>query len=179
MTDSPRQGELLEVYKLHAELADRVSQRREGANQRYITILTAMATVLVMSSRLGTGSLPSDVVLSLVAFFGATLSLSWVVVIRSYRQLNSGKFKALRDLETRIAYQFFQVEWDALGKGRDQTRYWKLTIVESWLPWIFFVLFIAVALLSFVPFAVVDCTCVRQALHSTGGALWPSGQAQT
>ena len=25
--------ELLEIYKLHAELADRVSQRREGANR--------------------------------------------------------------------------------------------------------------------------------------------------
>ena len=32
MTDSTR-NEMLEIYKLHAELADRVSQRREGANR--------------------------------------------------------------------------------------------------------------------------------------------------
>ena len=34
MTDSTR-NEMLEIYKLHAELADRVSQRREGANRLY------------------------------------------------------------------------------------------------------------------------------------------------
>ena len=28
--DQDRRQELLEIYKLHAELADRVSQRREG-----------------------------------------------------------------------------------------------------------------------------------------------------
>ena len=32
MTDSTR-NEMLGIYKLHAELADRVSQRREGANR--------------------------------------------------------------------------------------------------------------------------------------------------
>ena len=32
MKDS-EQNELLELYKLHTELADRVSQRREGANR--------------------------------------------------------------------------------------------------------------------------------------------------
>ena len=32
MSDSA-QNDLLEIYKLHSELADRVSQRREGANR--------------------------------------------------------------------------------------------------------------------------------------------------
>ena len=31
--------------------------------------------------------------------FGALVPLSWYVVIRSYRQLNSGKFLALHELE--------------------------------------------------------------------------------
>ncbi len=30
MNDSKRRSELIEIYKLHSELADRVSQRREG-----------------------------------------------------------------------------------------------------------------------------------------------------
>ena len=41
MTDST-QNEMLEIYKLHAELADRVSQRREGANRLYVSLLVGL-----------------------------------------------------------------------------------------------------------------------------------------
>ena len=62
------------------------------------------------------------------------LSASWYVVIRSYRQLNSAKFKALHELEEQLDYPFFKREWDFLEKGEKKNRYWKLTIVETFLP---------------------------------------------
>ena len=68
------------------------------------------------------------------------LSASWYIVIRSYRQLNSGKFLALQDLESHLSYPFFTKEWDLLGQGKKPSRYWKLTVVETGLPWIFFLL---------------------------------------
>lgn len=154
ITDADR-TELLEIYKLHAELADRVSQRREGANRLYVSVLAGMVTFLAVSIRFGVGDLPADVMLRSAGVFGALLSFSWFVVLRSYRQLNSGKFQALRDLETKLAYPFFTTEWDLL-----RNRYWKLTVVETGLPCIFCALFVALTALSFTVSENSTFTCV-------------------
>ena len=149
MTNDPDRNELLEIYKLHAELADRVSQRREGANRLYVSLLAGLAAFLAVLIRFGVGDVPVQVVLVSVGVVGTALSASWYVVLRSYRQLNTGKFRALHELEGKLAYPFFQREWDLLGEGEDRNRYWRLTIVEIGLPYIFFVLFVALLVFSF------------------------------
>ena len=154
MADEDR-TELLEIYKLHAQLADRVSQRREGANRLYVSVLAGMVTFLAVSIRFGVGDLPSDVMLQSAGVFGALLSFSWFVVLRSYRQLNSGKFKALHDLETQLAYPVFTTEWELL---RD--RYWQLTVVETGLPCIFCTLFVVLTALSFTVTGDSTVACV-------------------
>ena len=140
MKDETRQNEPLEIYKLHAELADRVSQRREGANRLYVSLLLGLIALLAALLRFGVGDLSPRVVLLAAGIVGAVLSASWYVVIRSYRQLNTGKFLALQELEQKLAYPFFEREWDLLGKGADRKRYWRLTVVETFLPAAFFVL---------------------------------------
>ena len=149
MTNDADRNELLEIYKLHAELADRVSQRREGANRLYVGLLAGLAAFLAVLIRFGVGDVPVQVVLVSVGVVGTALSASWYVVLRSYRQLNTGKFRALHELESKLAYPFFQREWDSLGEGEDRSRYWRLTIVEVGLPCIFLVLFIALLVFSF------------------------------
>lgn len=148
MTDQSKQNELLEIYKLHAEFAERVSQRREAANQRYVSMLVGLAAFLAVLLRFGDGEIPA-IALRLVSVLGVAISLSWCVVIRSYRQLNSGKFDALHELEKRLAYRFFKREWELLGEGRDFRRYWRLTVVETVLPWTFFVLSVLLFVWSF------------------------------
>lgn len=147
MTDS-RQNELLEIYKLHSELADRVSQRREGANRLYVSLLVGLVVFLAALLRFGIGDGPVKLVMCSTGAIGALLSVSWYVVIRSYRQLNSGKFKALHELEGRLAYPFFVREWELLAEGKDIGRYWKLTIVETFLPIIFCALFLGLMIFS-------------------------------
>ena len=141
---SENRNEILELYKLHAELADRVSQRREGANRLFVSLLTGLMVFLAALLRLGTGDLGADIVMGFFGVVGAALSAAWYVVIRSYRQLNTGKFKALHELEKKLPYPFFQREWDLLREGRDFRRYWRLTVVETSLPVIFFLLFVGV-----------------------------------
>ena len=136
--------ELLELYKLHAELADRVSQRREGANRLFVSLLTGLMVFLAALLRLGTGDLGANAVMVFFGLVGVMLSAAWFVVIRSYRQLNTGKFEALHELEQHIPYAFFQREWELLQEGRDFRRYWRLTVVETSLPIIFFLLFLGV-----------------------------------
>ena len=139
MTDYERR-ELFEIYKLHAESADRVSERRERAHRLYVTLFIGLALFLGALLQLGIDSEQVRIVLRLAGFAGMILSASWYVVGRSYRQLNSGKFKALHDLEKKLAYPFYTREWELLGEGKSVSRYWKLTVVESVLPIVFFLL---------------------------------------
>lgn len=138
--------EFLEIYKLHAELADRVSQRREGANRLHLSLLIGLALFAAALLRFGADGVSADGVLSWAGILGTVLAVSWYVVIRSYRQLNTGKFSALQDLESRLAYPFFTKEWELLGEGRKRRRYWKLTVVETALPCVFALLFAGLAI---------------------------------
>lgn len=133
--------ELLEIYKIHAELADRVSQRREGANRLYVSLLSIILALLAALLRYETGIIPVWTVLG-VAFLGMLLSALWFVTIQSYRQLNKGKFFTLHELEEKLAFPFFKREWKLLGEGKNKSRYRKLTTVESYLPIGFFLLFL-------------------------------------
>ena len=149
--DEDRQ-ELLEIYKLHAELADRVSQRREGANRLFVSLLTGTLIFLAAFLRYGTENIPIDAILTVVGVFGICLSASWYIIIRSYRQLNSGKFAALHELEEKLAYPFFTREWELLGETKPEmkiNRYWRLSVVETILPIIFAVLYIALMIIFF------------------------------
>ena len=142
--------ELLEIYKLHAELADRVSQRREGANRLYVSLLVGLVLFAAAILRFGTDGLSVDTVLFWTGTLGSILSVSWYIVIRSYRQLNTGKFNALQDMERQLAYPFFTKEWELLGEGKKRSRYWRLTVVETALPLVLFLLFIGLAIFAVV-----------------------------
>lgn len=142
--------ELLEIYKLHADLADRVSQRREGANRLYVSLLVGLVLFAAAILRFGTDGLSVDTVLFWTGALGSILAVSWYIVIRSYRQLNTGKFNALQDMERQLAYPFFTKEWELLGEGKKRSRYWRLTVVETALPLVLFLLFVGLAIFAAV-----------------------------
>ena len=146
--DKNRQ-ELLEIYKLHTELADRVSQRREGANRLFVSLLTGTLIFLAAFLRYGTETIPVGAILTAISIFGIFLSAAWYIIIRSYRQLNSGKFAALHELEEKLAYPFFKREWELLEEGKKRSRYWKLTIVETFLPIAFSILYVVLIIVYF------------------------------
>ena len=150
MTASGEQNERLEIYKLHAELADRVSQRREGANRLYVSLLVGLVVFLAALLRFGTGDASEQVVLCTIGAFGVLLSVSWLGVLHSYRQLNSEKFRVLHELEKELAFPFFTKEWDPAEEGEKSNRYWRLTKVERSLPIIFGLLFLGILVYSFI-----------------------------
>ncbi|MCS1408100.1 MAG: hypothetical protein M2R45_01270 [Verrucomicrobia subdivision 3 bacterium] len=142
--------ELLEIYKLHAELADRVSQRREGANRLYVSLLSVMVVFLAAFLRYRTGTISVQGILIAAGVLGMVLSASWFFIIRSYCQLNAGKFKALQKLEEMLVFAFFKCEWEILERGKNKNRYWRLTGVEKILPIGFFVASLLLILLAIV-----------------------------
>ena len=128
--------ELLEIYKLHAELADSVSKQRATTNRFYVLIFSGLA-VLFSAFLQRKDGVPLGWFMVGFGVFGMLLASAWYIIIRSYCQLNSGKFQVLLALEEKLAYPFFKREWKLLGEGKDSKSYRKLTAVETFVPIIF------------------------------------------
>lgn len=136
-----KKEQLLEIYKLHSELADRVSQRRDSANRLFAGLLTALVLFVSAMLRFGTGRVPEFVALLVIGLIGVALAMAWTTIIHSYKQLNTEKFRVLHDLEDKLPFAFFKNEWDPQGTGGKSNTYWKLTSIEKFLPVIFGILF--------------------------------------
>jgi len=126
---------LLEQYKLYVEMADRVSARRTQTNAFYISLLGALLAVVSVSAALSPSS-GSVYTLFVVAagVLGVLLCLLWRVNIRSYRQLNAGKFKVIHDMEEHLPFPAYKKEWEILNRGDEPRKYLLLTTVEQWVP---------------------------------------------
>lgn len=136
------QAAVLEQYRLYVEMADRVSARRSMANTYFLSLNTALAAILLVAAggRLASASgwMLAAGLFVLLAECGA-----WLVIVRSYRQLNGAKFAVIGALEERLpAYAYSRAEWIALGEGRDWRRYLPLSHVEQWVPVIFAVAYL-------------------------------------
>ncbi len=135
--------ELIEIYKLHAGLADSVSRQRGTTNRFYILVMSGLSVLFLALLQFRNG-VPLGGLMIGFGLLGTSLAVAWYIHIRSYRQLNSGKFKPLHELEEKLAYPFFKREWELLEEGENPNKYWKLTVVETFVPIIFFLLFAAV-----------------------------------
>ena len=127
---------LLEQYKLYVEMADRVSARRGLANTFFLTLNTAVFTTIGFFWKDRPEATRWLLVFPLVVLIGQCFAWFWIV--RSYRQLNSGKWAVVGALERRLpASPWWSAEWEALGRGEDPARYWPLTHVEQLVPFLF------------------------------------------
>ena len=69
---------------------------------------------------------------------------SWFWIVRSYRQLATGKWIVVGLLEERLpASPWWRAEWTALGEGKDHSLYWPLTHLEQWIPGLFGVTYLS------------------------------------
>jgi len=143
------QNAILEQYKIYVEMADRVSARRTLANTFFLTINTA----ILSSIGIFWTNKPSGSVTWLAIPLAAVLTLctAWFYILRSYRQLNSGKYKVVGALETRLpASPYWRAEWAVLGEGADRSKYWPLTHLERWIPVTFGIIYIVGFVLALV-----------------------------
>jgi hypothetical protein len=125
---------LLEQYKLYVKIADKISERRATTNTFYISLLTALLALLSITSVKGTFVTIQNFLLPGVAFLGLVLCGVWFINLYSYRQLNSGKFSVIHEMEQQLPYHCYAREWEILGRGRETKKYLPLTHVEQFVP---------------------------------------------
>ena len=159
---APKQayGELYEQhrfdqYKLAVEMADRVSGRRMQANSFFLGVNTVLLTIFptLVKEKILLGILGALPFLALVIF-----CFVWWRIVRSYRQLNTGKYQVILELEQQLPVAPYAAEWIALGEGKNPQLSLPLTHVENWVPSLFGALYMlllaAVLVMRFAPGAV-------------------------
>jgi len=135
---APYQAAVFEQYKLCVEMADRVSARRNLANTFFLTLNSGL--VAFLGAWLSQPQRHGLSVLLLLAGLLVLLAIcvAWWFTVRSYQQLNDGKWKVIGALEERLPTRAFSAaEWKALDEGQDWRVYLPLTHVERWVPLIF------------------------------------------
>lgn len=145
-TPSP---EMVDLYKLAVEMADRVSARRGQANQFYLTLQSALLGVPAIFGSFGDEEF-DPLRAMLLAIIGAITSITWWLQLRSYRDLNRAKFDVINRIEQdHLPLQPFNDEWMSLKKDplpKWRGRYAELGTVERVVPVAFFLLEVFVAI---------------------------------
>ncbi|MGW2091496.1 RipA family octameric membrane protein [Promicromonospora sukumoe] len=136
----PLDPAVLDLYKIAIEMADRISARRGAANSFYVSLQSAIVTAVGF---LLTNNSTNRKILAGVALAGAVTSVTWFLLLRSYRDLNKAKFKVILEMERQLPYGIYGAEWDYLKKDpikRWRFRYAEFGTIERLVPFIFFVL---------------------------------------
>lgn len=124
-------------------MADRVSARRAVANGFFL------ATQSTLVALVGAASTDSWA----LALPGLILAIAWWLLLRSYRVLNTAKFKVIEAMERRLPAAPFQAEWDEL-KPQDakswHRRYFELGLLERTVPAVYGTIFLVALVLDVV-----------------------------
>jgi hypothetical protein len=143
------QAAILDQYQTYVEMADRISARRAVANTFFLTLNTAVFTIIGVFWQHQPQATSWLLVFPLIALLGQCAG--WYYLLRSYRQLNTAKYTVIGALEQRLpASPYWRAEWTELGEGKDRTKYWPLTHLERWVPALFAATYLAAFLAALI-----------------------------
>ncbi len=125
----------LEQYKIYLSMLDKISDRRQKTNEFFLGLNTALLALLGYLNTRDITSNNSFFIPSALA--GIVISFFWYRIVRSYRDLNTGKFKIVHAIEQRLPMSLYETEWEVLGAGKNKRLYLPFTHIEIYVPWVF------------------------------------------
>lgn len=135
---SEYKNHLFEQYKLYIDSADKISDRRQKANNFFLAINTALFTILWFLFKIE--NLQELLYLKeLVIFLWILLSIIFWFLIRSYKQLNTWKFSVIHEIEEKLPLALYWYERNVLWKWKDYNKYYSFSHIELLLPIVFWV----------------------------------------
>ena len=124
----------LEQYKLYVEMADRISSRRQAANTFFVSLNTVL---IALAGYAKSATLAEWFFYFITSISGLVICYIWYRLVKSYKNLNSGKFKVIHAIEMELPFKLFDAEWEAVGRGKDKKLYHPFTSLELRVPWVF------------------------------------------
>lgn len=140
------QDHLLEQYKLFVTTSQQVTERRQQANNYLLTLCSSLVT-LYAAFLSSFGHHRWNVLIPIAGLF---VCFIWHSLVESYKALNTAKFAVIHELEEQLPVALFRYEWHVCGHGKDKDKYVPLTHLERWIPWMFGILYVALAIYALV-----------------------------
>ncbi len=125
--ENTNSGTLFDIYKLHAELAERADSSREGLNKLYAGMVTAIVAGSVLIDRVA----PDSDTMWVLPLLGITISLSWMVSLHSATGRLSAKHTVLLELESRLPFAFLERENNQFNTLHIVRRRWTGLLMPS------------------------------------------------
>lgn len=132
-TDTSR-AEFFELYKLMVASSEALVNRRQAVNTFFLTMNGALLTAIGLFLHAGGRSHLKAAGVFLVALSGVISSYAWGSLLKSFGQLNTGKFAIINAMERWLAASIYDAEWEALGRGEMPKIYKSFTSREGILP---------------------------------------------
>jgi len=142
------QQHLFDQYKLYIDSADKISERRQTANNYFITINTLLISFVGIVSN-NTKFATNNNWVVVVGITGLLICFFWYILISSYKQLNSGKFHLIHEIEDKLPLNIYKHEWSVLKEGKDRKTYYPFSHVEIHIPKVFGLIYILFLVFSF------------------------------
>lgn len=130
---------LLAQYFRYLEMTDNISDRRSQANTYFLTINTGIVSAAGIMASIRETFHP--LLLIPLAIAGVLLCWTWSRLIRSYRDLNTAKFKVIHEMEKELPMRPFDAEWESVERGENPKLYKPFTHVEKFVPGIFIMIY--------------------------------------
>ena len=130
----------LEQCKLFVESSHKVSDRRLSTSTYLLTINSSLLTLMGLLAGLLSDRKP----LVLLCAAGVVMSVMWLLLLESFRRLNTAKFDVILQMEERLPANMFKEEWLQLDANRP------MSLTEKSVPWTLLVLYLVAAVTLFV-----------------------------
>lgn len=140
--------QFFELYKIMVASSESLVSRRQGVNTFFLTMNGLLLTAIGLFLRGGGLAKLESAGVLILAVAGAALCAAWRSLIRSFGQLNTGKFFVINLMEKFLAASIFTAEWAALEKGSNPKVYRSFTSREVHVPYAFGAIYLIVAVLA-------------------------------
>lgn len=137
---------LFSQYQLYVESSEKISDRRQNANNYFITINTVLISFLGILFQV---KIFENIVWIkfLISLIGIIICVIFWFLLRSYKQLNTGKFKVIHEIEQKLPLALYDYEWYILKEGKDKKTYYPFSHIEMIIPWVFGIIYLVLAVI--------------------------------
>lgn len=118
---------LLEIYRLHAELAEQAAAGRENQNKLYSGMVASIMAASVLLHRVA----PDSETMWVLPVLGMVVSVSWMMSLRSMTARLAAKHIVLVELETSLPFEFLKRENEEFDRTQGPRRKWSAMVMPS------------------------------------------------
>ncbi len=139
----------LKQYEIFVGTSEELVRRKQNVNSFYITLNSLIISVILaafaLSSKidvLGHTIATASIIICLSTFVGGIVCFSWHSVLQSYADLNSSKMTIIAYIESQLAYNLYDTEWQLVSKKMGNRKYKSFTKKEKFIAKLFIGLYV-------------------------------------